>query len=55
MHACALKPVCLPCGGPVQAGVLRYKRASEQELERSGLPYTILRPNRLTDGARRPT
>ncbi|KAI3430493.1 hypothetical protein D9Q98_005088 [Chlorella vulgaris] len=31
-------------------GVLKYKRMGEQELEASGLPYLILRPNRLTDG-----
>lgn len=31
-------------------GVLKYKRLAEQELERSGLPYTIVRPGRLTDG-----
>lgn len=31
-------------------GVLKYKRMAEEVLERSGLPYTIFRPNRLTDG-----
>ncbi|KAI7845420.1 hypothetical protein COHA_000973 [Chlorella ohadii] len=31
-------------------GVLKYKRMGEQELEGSGLPYVIVRPNRLTDG-----
>lgn len=31
-------------------GVLKYKRMSEEILEKSGLPYTIIRPNRLTDG-----
>ncbi|GAB4820052.1 hypothetical protein N2152v2_007098 [Parachlorella kessleri] len=31
-------------------GVLKYKRRGEQELEQSGLTYTIMRPNRLTDG-----
>ena len=31
-------------------GVLKYKRLGEIELENSGLPYTIIRPNRLTDG-----
>lgn len=31
-------------------GVLKYKRMAEQMLEASGLPYTIIRPNRLTDG-----
>jgi hypothetical protein len=35
---------------PRAAGVLKYKRMAEQELEKSGLPYTIVRPNRLTDG-----
>lgn len=32
------------------AGVLKLKRESEQALEASGLPYTIIRPSRLTDG-----
>lgn len=32
------------------AGVLRYKREAEQLLQGSGLPWTILRPSRLTDG-----
>lgn len=32
------------------AGVLKFKRQSEQLLEQSGLPFTILRPGRLTDG-----
>ncbi|KAL4448885.1 hypothetical protein ABPG77_007602 [Micractinium sp. CCAP 211/92] len=31
-------------------GVLKYKRMGEEEVERSGLPYFILRPSRLTDG-----
>ncbi|KAG2442594.1 hypothetical protein HXX76_002679 [Chlamydomonas incerta] len=31
-------------------GVLKYKRDSERHLEASGLPYTIIRPGRLTDG-----
>lgn len=31
-------------------GVLKYKRMGEIELQKSGLPYTIIRPNRLTDG-----
>lgn len=31
-------------------GVLKFKRDSEMALEASGLPYTILRPSRLTDG-----
>lgn len=31
-------------------GVLKYKRQSEKLLEESGLPYTIIRPSRLTDG-----
>jgi hypothetical protein len=34
----------------VPAGVLKFKRDSEMALEASGLPYTILRPSRLTDG-----
>eukprot|EP00878_Enallax_costatus_P001844 GHUV01002002.1.p1 GENE.GHUV01002002.1~~GHUV01002002.1.p1 ORF type:complete len:298 (+),score=86.12 GHUV01002002.1:151-1044(+) len=31
-------------------GVLRFKRESEKALQASGLPYTIIRPSRLTDG-----
>jgi len=31
-------------------GVLKYKRMAEELLEDSGLPYTIVRPNRLCDG-----
>jgi hypothetical protein len=31
-------------------GVLKYKRDSELLLMASGLPYTIIRPGRLTDG-----
>jgi NAD(P)H-binding len=31
-------------------GVLKFKREAEKVLEGSGLPYTIVRPNRLTDG-----
>ncbi|CEF99713.1 NAD(P)-binding domain [Ostreococcus tauri] len=31
-------------------GVLKWKREGEKTLEASGLPYTILRPGRLTDG-----
>lgn len=31
-------------------GVLKYKRDSEVALEKSGLPFTVLRPGRLTDG-----
>eukprot|EP00472_Partenskyella_glossopodia_P013733 CAMPEP_0197518526 /NCGR_PEP_ID=MMETSP1318-20131121/3730_1 /TAXON_ID=552666 /ORGANISM="Partenskyella glossopodia, Strain RCC365" /LENGTH=319 /DNA_ID=CAMNT_0043068935 /DNA_START=282 /DNA_END=1241 /DNA_ORIENTATION=+ len=31
-------------------GVLDYKKESEEYLESSGIPYTILRPGRLTDG-----
>ena len=31
-------------------GVLKYKRMAEELLESSGLPYTIVRPNRLCDG-----
>ena len=32
------------------AGVLKYKRQAEELLEQSGLPWTIIRPSRLTDG-----
>lgn len=42
----AARPLHAPC----LPGVLRYKRLSEQALEQSGLPWTILRPSRLTDG-----
>lgn len=31
-------------------GVLKYKGMGEKVLESSGIPYTILRPGRLTDG-----
>ncbi|MEW5320200.1 MAG: hypothetical protein WDW38_011292 [Sanguina aurantia] len=31
-------------------GVLKYKRETELLLQGSGLPYTLIRPNRLTDG-----
>ena len=31
-------------------GVLKFKRMGEQELQGSGIPYTIIRPGRLTDG-----
>jgi uncharacterized protein YbjT (DUF2867 family) len=31
-------------------GVLKFKRKGEQTLMASGLPYTVLRPGRLTDG-----
>ena len=30
--------------------MLKYKRQAEELLERSGLPWTIIRPSRLTDG-----
>eukprot|EP00983_Pelagomonas_calceolata_P046475 1140195-Pelagomonas_calceolata.AAC.1 len=31
-------------------GVLKYKRDAEELLMKSGLPWTIIRPSRLTDG-----
>jgi len=31
-------------------GVLKYKAASEKKLMSAGIPYTIFRPGRLTDG-----
>ena len=31
-------------------GVLKFKKASEGILQQSGLPWTIVRPGRLTDG-----
>jgi len=30
--------------------VLQFKRMAEQYLQGTGLPYTIMRPGRLTDG-----
>ena len=30
--------------------MLKFKRRAEELLERSGLPWTIIRPSRLTDG-----
>ena len=32
------------------AGVLKFKKQAEMLLQQSGLPWTILRPSRLTDG-----
>lgn len=40
-------PLLCPRASP---GVLTFKRESEIALQDSGLPYTILRPSRLTDG-----
>ncbi len=34
----------------VHAGVLKFKKQAEMLLQESGLPWTILRPSRLTDG-----
>ena len=31
-------------------GVLKWKKEGERLLQGSGLPWTIVRPNRLTDG-----
>lgn len=31
-------------------GVLKYKRMAEEALQGSGIPYTLIRPGRLTDG-----
>jgi uncharacterized protein YbjT (DUF2867 family) len=31
-------------------GVLKFKRMAEELLQASGIPYTIVRPGRLTDG-----
>ena len=42
-----------PCQTLVQlnfAGVLKFKKQSEQLLQQSGLPWVLLRPGRLTDG-----
>ena len=36
--------------GRFVAGVLRFKRQAEELLERSGIPWVLLRPGRLTDG-----
>lgn len=35
---------------PVLLGVLKQKKRSEEILRSSGLPFTIVRPGRLTDG-----
>lgn len=32
------------------AGVLKFKRQAEELLQRSGIPWVLLRPGRLTDG-----
>lgn len=43
--------VCVPRGAwACNAGVLKFKHESELALMASGLPYTLLRPSRLTDG-----
>lgn len=34
----------------VSSGVLKYKKQSEVLLQKSGLPWTLVRPSRLTDG-----
>jgi len=34
----------------LHAGVLKFKKQAEMLLQQSGLPWTILRPSRLTDG-----
>ena len=34
----------------LHAGVLKFKKQAETLLQQSGLPWTILRPSRLTDG-----
>ena len=34
----------------MRAGVLKFKKQAEMLLQESGLPWTILRPSRLTDG-----
>ncbi len=34
----------------MHAGVLKWKKEGERLLQGSGLPWTIVRPNRLTDG-----
>lgn len=38
------------CAFECPAGVLKFKHDSELALMASGLPYTIFRPSRLTDG-----
>ena len=49
-------PVLMMLGGlsecklDVHAGVLKFKKQAEMLLQQSGLPWTILRPSRLTDG-----
>lgn len=41
---------CLSKAASTPAGVLKHKKRAEEKLIASGLPYTILRPGRLTDG-----
>ncbi len=42
--------ICIDTLKVSPAGVLKYKKASEILLQQSGLPWTIVRPGRLTDG-----
>lgn len=44
------KPNELPWSIMNLFGVLKYKKMGEDFLRNSGLPYTIIRPGRLTDG-----
>ena len=33
------------------AGVLKWKKAAEEMIQQKGVPYTVFRLGRLTDGA----
>ncbi len=43
-------PEVLKFQGVIVAGVLKWKLEGEKVLQQSGIPFTILRPSRLTDG-----
>ena len=45
-----LAPVRVAQNGAARAGVLKWKAEAERLVRESGLPFTILRPSRLTDG-----
>lgn len=49
-QACGYRLHAHGCVAWACAGVLRYKRDTEVLLAGSGLPYTVVRPSRLTDG-----
>lgn len=49
--ACSFGPMLTGFPPAKLAGVLKFKREAEKLLQASGLPYTIMRPGRLTDGS----